>query len=96
MLVYGAVIVVAGQLTWYAGLKTATAGEVSLANSFNPVAGILAAYLILGEVPTFAQYIGGAVIIGGIILNQVGVMRSEVKTKPSVAETEMSGGFKGV
>ncbi|MEM1369220.1 MAG: DMT family transporter, partial [Cyanobacteria bacterium P01_H01_bin.15] len=65
MLLYSAVIVVGGQLAWFTGLKQSTASEISLATAFTPIAGVLAAFLILGEVPTTAQYIGGAVILVG-------------------------------
>ncbi|RZM77371.1 DMT family transporter [Leptolyngbya iicbica] len=75
MLLYSAVIVVGGQLAWFAGLKKSTASEISLATAFTPIAGVLAAYLILGEVPTVAQYVGGAVIVVGIVLNQIGVQQ---------------------
>lgn len=75
MILYSAVIVVGGQLAWFSGLKASTASEISLATAFTPVAGVLAAYLVLGEVPTIAQYIGGAVILLGIILNQIGVQK---------------------
>lgn len=75
MLLYSAVIVVGGQLAWFNGLKHSTASEVSLATAFTPIAGVLAAFLILGEVPTFSQYVGGAVILAGIALNQIGVQR---------------------
>ena len=40
MLIYGAVIVVGGQLSWFAGLQRGTAAEVSLAHSIHPLAGI--------------------------------------------------------
>lgn len=101
MLVYGAVIVVGGQLCLFAGLKKTSASEVSLANSFSPVIGILAAFLILGEAPTFAQYIGGSVIICGIVLNQIGVSRmpATTPTAPQVSpakETDVEVGFKGI
>lgn len=95
MLFYSVVIVVAGQLCFFMGLKKSTASDVSLASSFGPVAGILAAYWILGEVPNLAQYIGGSIIMCGIILNQIGVARQKVKTT-SVQEMENSVGFKGV
>jgi hypothetical protein len=72
-----------------------------LASSFSPIAGILAAYLILGEAPTFAQYIGGSVILLGIALNQIGVVRQRTKTPtvPPVSlakEIDMEVGFKGI
>jgi drug/metabolite transporter (DMT)-like permease len=101
MLFYGAVIVVGGQLCWFQGLKTTRASEVSLANSFSPIAGILAAYFFLEEVPNLAQYIGGSVVLCGIALNQIGVRQKvqEVQMMPQVntaKEVEMEVGFKGI
>ncbi|MGL5081850.1 MAG: DMT family transporter [Microcoleaceae cyanobacterium] len=99
MLLYSLVIVFGGQLAWFIGLKRSEASEVSLANSFTPIAGILAAYFILGEVPTSAQYWGGAVILVGIILNQIGVSRLPQKpivSKGSAEGMDGSVGFKGV
>ncbi len=56
MLLYGTVIVVIGQSLWNAGLRASSIATASLVGSFAPVVGILAAYLILGEMPTRAQY----------------------------------------
>jgi len=104
MLVYGAVIVVAGQFLWMKGLRTSTLSVASLIASFTPIASIVAAYLILDEAPTLAQYVGGSVILVGIFLSQVGIRR---KTSPTVAssivsstragqEVEANMGFKGM
>jgi drug/metabolite transporter (DMT)-like permease len=89
MLIYGAVIVVLGQLCWFTGLKTSTASEVSFASSFTPIIGILAAFLILGEVPSLAQYIGGSVILTGIFLSQIGV-RQQTSSDASTSRTVSS------
>lgn len=100
MLFYSLVIVVGGQLSWFQGLKTTGAADVSLASSFSPIAGILSAYLLLGEAPTMAQYIGGTVIMIGIVLNQVGVKKlaAEKEEMPKVTEKEMDLelGYKGI
>ena len=99
MLFYSTVIVVGGQLCFFMGLKKSTASDVAWASSFGPIAGILAAYLILGEVPHMAQYIGGSVIMGGIVLNQIGVSRQSSrinKIQKSAKEMDNSVGFKGV
>ncbi len=102
MLLYSLVIVVGGQFCWFSGLQKSSASEISLANSFAPIAGVLASYLILGEVPTTPQYIGGSVIILGIIFNQIGV--SKVPSQPSelppldrsTEDIDRTVGFKGV
>ncbi|MEM9506118.1 MAG: DMT family transporter [Cyanobacteria bacterium P01_E01_bin.35] len=92
MLLYGAVIVVGGQLAWFKGLQDTNAADVSLASSISPIAGIVGAFLILGEVPTMAHYIGGSVVILGIILNQIGAARQDDSTKGM--DEQM--GFKGI
>ncbi|MEM6610764.1 MAG: DMT family transporter [Cyanobacteria bacterium P01_C01_bin.72] len=92
MLLYGAVIVVGGQLAWFRGLKYTQAADVSWANSISPIAGILFAFLILGEVPTIAQYLGGSVIIVGIIFSQIGTE----KQSRSMKEIDNQMGFKGI
>jgi drug/metabolite transporter (DMT)-like permease len=101
MLLYGAVIVVGGQLCWFTGLKKSGASDVSLVGSLSPIAGILAAYLILGEAPNMAQYIGGSIILCGIALNQIGVFRRSAETPvapqlSSAKEMDTEVGFKGV
>jgi drug/metabolite transporter (DMT)-like permease len=104
MLVYGAIIVAVGQSFWLSGLKRSSATEASLASAFNPIAAILAAYLILGEAPTLAQYIGGTIILGGIALGQVGVWHKYIREKAGVKadkeshprKMESGIGFKGI
>lgn len=100
MLVYGAVIVAIGQSFWLSGLKISSGTEVSLASSFNPVVAILAAYLILGEAPTLAQWIGDSVILCGIALSQIGVWRRSAHEKAAreshPREMESGTGFKGI
>ncbi len=101
MLLYSAVIVVAGQLFWFMGLKRTSTSEVSLASAFNPIVGILIAYFLLGEAPTLAQYIGGAVILCGIVLNQIGVTHQNMETTAqpqaiSAQEMDIKAGFKGL
>lgn len=101
MIFYSLFIVVAGQLAWFQGLKTTKTEDVSLASSFSPIAGIAAAYLILGEVPNTAQYIGGSVIVLGIILNQIGVTykpaKSDTLTRMDVEkQIDNELGFKGI
>lgn len=99
MVAYAVVIVVGGQFFWFSGLKLSTASEVSFATAFNPLAGVLAAYLLLGDVPTVPQYIGGAVILLGIVLNQVGVQRLNriaPAQRPTLQEMNESVSYKGV
>ncbi|MBN3960539.1 DMT family transporter, partial [Nostoc sp. NMS8] len=99
MFLYGGLIVVLGQSFWIKGLKTSTVSTASLVSSFSPIVGILAAYLILGEAPNFAQYIGGSLILVGIFLSQVGTWRqtsSKVNSTPAQQQVEAGMGFKGI
>jgi drug/metabolite transporter (DMT)-like permease len=94
MLFYAAVIVVLGQSFWLKGLRASTVSVASLAGSFTPIVGILAAYLVLDEVPTFAQYIGGSLVLVGIFLGQVGI-RFQISHKVAI-QVEQGMGFKGI
>ncbi|MGB5962664.1 MAG: DMT family transporter [Coleofasciculaceae cyanobacterium] len=95
MLVYGGVIVALGQSCWFIGLKNSTPSKVSLASSFSPIAGIIAAYLILNEVPTLPQYIGGSVVLAGIVISQLGIRR-KIRATIKLEDAETGVGFKGI
>ncbi|MDX2255282.1 MAG: DMT family transporter [Pseudanabaenaceae cyanobacterium bins.39] len=75
MLVYAFLIVVLGQLCWLAGLKKASVTELNLASLCNPIIAIIMAYLILGEVPTQAQYMGGSLLLVGFVFSFIGNFR---------------------
>lgn len=104
MFLYGGLIVVVGQSFWIKGLKTSTVSMASLVSSFSPIVGILAAYLILSEAPTQAQYIGGSLILVGIFLSQIGiwyqtskrVASGKVSSIPAQQQVETGMGFKGM
>jgi drug/metabolite transporter (DMT)-like permease len=104
MLLYGSVIVVVGQSFWIAGLRTTTLSQALIIGSFAPVIGIIAAYLVLGEIPNFAQYVGGGVILVGIIMGQIGILRkksfkaptSSVDSTDKLGQIEGKTGFKGM
>ncbi|MEA5532912.1 DMT family transporter [Crocosphaera sp. XPORK-15E] len=98
MFIYSAIIVVGGQLCWLMGLKYTSASDVSLASSFSPILGITFTYLILGEMPNKAQYIGGSVIMMGIMLTQIGVRRlnQKILINSTPKEADIRAGFKGI
>jgi drug/metabolite transporter (DMT)-like permease len=106
MLLYGSVIVVGGQVLWFTGLKAARSLDVSLASSATPIVGVLAAFLILGERPLSAQYIGGVVLVCGIAIGLfAGRSRAKedlqesqqaVDDAASVVKAERGTGFKGI
>lgn len=101
MIVYALVIVVLGKLCWLAGLKKASSTELNLASLLNPILAIMMAYLILGEVPTSAQYIGGSLLLVGVILSFVGnLYQIKANEKPAIPNSrdamETNVGFRGV
>ncbi len=107
MVLYGGIIIVSGQLAWDTGVRKSRSIDVSLATSFAPVAGVLGAFLILGERPTQAQYIGGAVLMIGIAISffashqRKTAEMSKPDTLPSkkavpALDAECRTGFKGV
>ncbi|HIK28332.1 MAG: DMT family transporter [Oscillatoriaceae bacterium SKW80] len=79
MFLGGPIIFGLGQICWFTGVKNSAAADISLAGCFTPLAGVVAAYLILGEIPNFAQLIGGSVILAGLFLSQIGIVQ---QTKP--------------
>jgi drug/metabolite transporter (DMT)-like permease len=95
MLVYGAIVVVLGQALWFYGLRHTPIAVSTLVGSFTPIAGVLAAYWILGEAPTRAHYVGGGILLLSIVISQVG-NRRDAQSLPmnSIANSEI--GFRGL
>ena len=100
MLVYGGIIIVVGQLCWYKGIAMTSTAQVSLANSFTPAAGVIIAVIFLGETPNEAILIGGAIIIIGIAIAQMGAIferrAKPCRTTDEAVKLEGSLNFKGV
>ena len=94
--IYGFLVVAGGQIVWFRGLKMSNFASVSYAGYLIPIAGILAAYFVLGEEPTLPQYIGGSVIILGAVFNQTGIAKERLQTKPDKSDLDNFIGFKGV
>lgn len=102
MLIYGGIIVAMGQYGWAVGLKRSDGQDIVLATSFSPIAGVLFAFLLLGERPTMPVVAGVSLILAGIAVAQAGnrwqakrVRRAEpVETSAIVIEGHVN--FKGV
>lgn len=75
MVVYSAIIVVAGQLCWFRGLRVASSSEVTLAHLLEPIAAIAFAFLILGETPTAAQWVGGSIMGASLVMSAIDALR---------------------
>ena len=99
MILYGAVIVALGQSFWFIGLEGSPSSKISLASSFIPIAGIVAAFFILGEVPTLSQYIGGSIVIIGIFISQIGIRKENKRLENRdklIKNMDNEVGFKGI
>ncbi|MEO0935489.1 MAG: DMT family transporter [Cyanobacteria bacterium J06641_2] len=99
MLLYGAIIVALGQSFWFIGLEGSPSSKISLAGSFIPISGIVAAFFVLGEVPTLAQYIGGSIVIIGIFISQIGIRKQNKRLanrEQSAKQMDNEVGFKGI
>ena len=106
MLLYGSIIIVGGQVLWFTGLKAARSLDVSLASSATPIVGVLAAFLILGERPMSAQYIGGTVLVCGIVIGlfagrsrskkEKRISTDKIDDAASAVKAERGTGFKGI
>jgi drug/metabolite transporter (DMT)-like permease len=101
MLLYELIIVVCGESFWLRGTQNLPASQISAIASFTPAIGILAAFLILGEVPSLAQYIGGGVILLGIAIRLWGGRQkrqrdSDQPTTMQMQEMENQAGFRGI
>jgi drug/metabolite transporter (DMT)-like permease len=73
-------IVVSGVIPialFYTGVKLVGAGAASLLGVGEPLAGVLLAYAVLGESLSALQLLGGALIVGAVMLLSVQRLRSE-------------------
>lgn len=68
LLLLGVVCTALAHTLFIASLNTITAQTASLLTSLEPVWGILFGVLLLGDIPTASTLIGGALIIGAILL----------------------------
>ena len=61
----------------YAGVKYAPPAVISLVGSAFLLASVLFVYLIVGNVPSVADYVGGGVILGAIVYAQAVALRGK-------------------
>jgi len=68
MVLYGGVIVALKIYLRYIGLRHAQASEIAISSAIIPITSIFFAYVILGDVPGTAQWIGGSITMFGILM----------------------------
>ncbi len=87
MLVYGGVIIVIGQSLWARGFRVTPVSVSTIVACFNPVVGMVFAYLILAEVPTMGQLWGGGIVLLGLLLSSTATRSKQIAVnsiKPQV------------
>ncbi len=102
-LVYAVIVIIGGQFAWNMALKKARSSDMTLATSFTPIAAITIAVLLVGEDPGDGIWLGGAIIIGGILLALYGrrrkaiaeKRRAEMLARENAMEHESEYHFKG-
>ena len=97
--IYAIIVIIIGQFAWNIGLKYARSGDVALATSFSPLAGITIAMILLDEDPGAGLIPGGLIILGGVAVAQYGryvKQRAERQAIERAMELEGSANFKGV
>jgi drug/metabolite transporter (DMT)-like permease len=70
-------------LLWFYALNRLPAGVASLGTLATPVVGVLAAWIQLGETPTFLEAVGMVLIIGALVLNSIQAIKPQRQTWPS-------------
>jgi drug/metabolite transporter (DMT)-like permease len=65
---YGLVATVFGFLLWYHGAAWASGTQAAVATAAMPVAALLLSWLVLGEMPLAAQFVGLVLVVGAIAL----------------------------
>jgi drug/metabolite transporter (DMT)-like permease len=68
----GVVATALAMLTFYAGARRIGAAQASLVSTVEPVYTITLATLLFGETLTPIQFLGGALVLGGVVLAQTG------------------------
>jgi drug/metabolite transporter (DMT)-like permease len=101
MLLYGMLVVVIGQSAWGMGIQRCSAATVGTIGSLVPVFSIVTAFLILAEVPNFAQYIGGGTILLGLYFSRRGMKQRQGESDrpdslPGERTIASRMGFKGM
>lgn len=79
VMIYSLVIVVIGQLCWFNAQKKSTFAELTLATAMQPMISIVMAFIILREFPMIPQFVGGSILLVGIVLSAIGTIRDTQK-----------------
>lgn len=101
MAIYSLLIVVIGQLSWFTAQKVTSTAESTLANAVQPLVAVVMAFLILGEVPMRAQWVGGCILLCGIGLSTIGTFKETQRPQMAIDMKptdwlKLSSDFRGI
>ena len=71
MIVYAALVVVLGQVTWYRAIAGLPGHVVSGWNTLVPIVALFFAWLLVGDVPTSVQWLSTVIVVTGLMLTQI-------------------------
>ncbi|MFN2166514.1 MAG: DMT family transporter, partial [Anaerolineae bacterium] len=83
-LLYSAVFSVAvGYVAWYTSVRRVGSARTAVYSNLTPVVSVLVAWLFLGYKLTVLQFVGGAVVLAGLLLTRQGrrVKTQELETR---------------
>ncbi len=83
-LLYSGVFAIAvAYFLWYYSVRAIGITRTAVYTNFIPVMALIIAWLSLGEVPTWLQVVGAALILGGALLVRVGKIEGPATTYPA-------------
>ncbi|MHC4137518.1 MAG: DMT family transporter [Planctomycetota bacterium] len=90
MTVYGLGVVALGQLAWYRSLERLRPTTLAAFSMASPAIAIVFAIILLGELPTTAQIVGGVIIAAGMVVSGRG--RAGESPETGATEASLAGG----
>ena len=93
MLVYGAVIVVLGQLTWFQAVSRLPTETISTWGTVTPGLAMAFAYMLLGEIPSSVQWLSLLVVVAGLLIAKSRPRQQELSqsTSASISDLPLTG-----
>ena len=88
MVIYAAIVVVAGQLTWYRAIAVLSPATVARWTAIVPVLAMVYAYLINGERPSRTQVVALVFVTLGLLISNLGKLVP--KGAPESGETAVA------
>jgi len=93
MLVYAALVVLLGQLTWFKAIAGLSSESVSTWSTIVPALALLFAWLLVGSIPTSVQWIGIVIVIAGLTISKINWTKKDRPSteKPGIDQRPLSG-----